>query len=230
MKDVLVVLPFVNESPLVAWTRDVYSHVAHVDIVGVDEGKDPLFTVCDIEFNNPGILKRLVKGQEQGYQGAVIACFGDPVLTSAREMLSIPVFGPGETAMAVATTLGDRILIVEPGIEFVYATERNVRTYGLDKRVIGVRPVNLDFCSGNATPEEAAKGVQACVDAVREEKAHVLVLGCIGLCGFVDQIRQALGNAGLSCPVVEPGITVMEYAKMTLGLGFNQSRGMYHAF
>ncbi|MBI5444310.1 MAG: aspartate/glutamate racemase family protein [Deltaproteobacteria bacterium] len=229
MREVLVIVPFVDSSPLVAWMRDVYSHVSHVDIVGVDEGKDPLVTVCDIEFNNPAMLKRILRAQEQGYRAAVIACFGDPVLTSAREMASIPVFGPGETALAVATTLGDRILIVEPGIEFVYATQKNVRMYGLDKRVVGVRSVPLDFCSANATPEEAALGVQACVDAVREEKAHVLVLGCIGLCGFVDQIRQALGNAGLSVSVVEPGITVMEYSKMVLGLGLNQSRAMFHA-
>lgn len=45
-------------------------------------------------------------------------------------------------ALAVASTLGDRIFIFEPAIDDVYVTQRMVYSYGHGTKVVGIRSMN----------------------------------------------------------------------------------------
>lgn len=78
MKDVIMVVPFLDSSEVTQWTREAYQGVDGIDIVGIDAGRDPLITFSDVEFNLPGILSRLIKAQNEGYRAAIVGCFGDP--------------------------------------------------------------------------------------------------------------------------------------------------------
>lgn len=229
MKEIILVTPFVTTSPPVQWGRETYRHVAGVDFTGIDEGKEPANTYSDIELNVPGVLNRLVLAEKEGYRAAIIGCFGDPGLVAARQMVSIPVVGPGETALAVASTLGDRILLIEPKKDLVYITERMVYAYGYKDKVVGVR--SLDEKGAEAAITRCAADVrhaaETCLQGVKETGAQVIVLGCIGFCLMVDEIGRFLKENGISCPIIEPGITSIEYTKMLLGLGLNQSREMF---
>ena len=46
-----------------------------------------------------GVLEQIKAGREQGVDGHVIACFGDPGLLAARELAQGPVIGIAEAAM-----------------------------------------------------------------------------------------------------------------------------------
>ncbi len=229
MKDIIVVAPFLENSPPVQWGQEVYRNVAGVDFVGIDKGKDPVVTFSDVELNIPGILNRIVLSQREGYRAAIIGCFGDPGLIAARQLVPMPVIGPGETALAIASTLGDRILLIEPQKDLVYVTERMVYAYGLRDKVVGVR--SLDEKGAQAAITRCAADVrhaaETCLQGVKETGAQVIILGCIGFCLMVDEIGRFLKENGVSCPIIEPGITSMEYARMLLGLGLNQSREMF---
>jgi allantoin racemase len=235
MKDVLMVLPFLNSSPFVLPTRDYYKDIGGVEIVGVDEGKDPLVAYSDIEYMMPGILNRVTKAEAEGHRAAIIGCFGDPALAAVRQMVKIPVFGPGETALAVASTLGHKILLLAPSIDFVFPTEEMVAKYGYKDRVVGIHHVEvpLEACctafteQTEATQKLSNEVAEEVCKRVSESGAHVVVLGCIGLAGFVDIVNRALGESGYMCPIVEPGAVVMEYAKFLLQLKLNQSREMW---
>ena len=50
-----------------------------------------------------GVLEQIRAGREQGVDGHVIACFGDPGLLAARELAQGPVIGIAEAAMHMAT-------------------------------------------------------------------------------------------------------------------------------
>jgi allantoin racemase len=228
MGNIIVVLPFIESSPLIEWGREVYRDVKEVDIVGIADGKDPLFTFSDVEYNIPGILDRVVLAEQEGYQAAIIGCFGDPGLVAARQMVSIPVIGPGESALAVASTLGDRIVIFAPGKDLVYAVERTIHEYGYNDKVVDVRCLTMPSeAIGTETEEEKREMAEMCFQAIIENHAHCLVLGCIGFMGFVEAIKSFFEEKGISCPIVEPGIIAMEHAKMMLRVGLNQSRMMF---
>ena len=59
-----------------------------------------------------GVLEQVKLGRQQGVDGHVIACFGDPGLLAARELASGPVVGIAEAAMHTATMLATRFSIV----------------------------------------------------------------------------------------------------------------------
>ncbi len=229
MKDIILVAPFLENSPPVQWGQEVYRNIAGVDFVGIDQGKDPVVTFSDVELNIPGILNRIVSAEKKGYRAAIVGCFGDPGLVAARQLVSIPVVGPGETALAIASTLGDRILLIEPQKDLVYITERMVYAYGLKDKVVGVR--SLDEKGAQAAITRCAADVrhaaETCLQGVRETGAQVIILGCIGFCLMVEEIGRFLKEKGVSCPIIEPGIASMDYTKMLLGLGLNQSREMF---
>jgi allantoin racemase len=50
-----------------------------------------------------GILDEIGKGESEGVDGYVIACFGDPGLLAARELAKEPVVGIAEAAMHAAS-------------------------------------------------------------------------------------------------------------------------------
>ena len=59
-----------------------------------------------------GVLEQIKKGREQGVDGHVIACFGDPGLLAARELAQGPVVGIAEAAMHMATLVATRFSVV----------------------------------------------------------------------------------------------------------------------
>ncbi len=55
-----------------------------------------------------GVLEQVKLGRQQGVDGHVIACFGDPGLLAARELAQGPVVGIAEAAMHMATLVATR--------------------------------------------------------------------------------------------------------------------------
>ena len=60
----------------------------------------------------PGVLDEIAKGERDGVDGYVLACFGDPGLDAARELASGPVVAIAEAGMKVATYLGRGFTVV----------------------------------------------------------------------------------------------------------------------
>jgi len=75
-------------------------------------GSDVLMGPASIESHYdeslavPGILAEVARGEAEGVDGYVIACFGDPGLEAARELARGPVVGIAEAAMRTAAYLG----------------------------------------------------------------------------------------------------------------------------
>src|SRR5689334_17078666 len=60
----------------------------------------------------PGLLAEIARGEAEGVDGYVIACFGDPGLDAARELARGPVIGVAEAAMRAASHLGRGFSVV----------------------------------------------------------------------------------------------------------------------
>ena len=77
--------------------------------------------------------------REREFDGMILGHFQDAGLWEARAALDLPVVGLGESALLHACTLGWRIGLITIDPIFVRWHEDQVRQYGLETRVIGVR-------------------------------------------------------------------------------------------
>jgi Asp/Glu/hydantoin racemase len=101
----------------------------------------PAFSACRYlpQLNPVAIFHAIVRGEKEGFDGAMIACFGDPMLSEVRRTVKIPVASLGESSLLAATMMGSHFGIVTPS-SFVNAPlAEAIARYGLSSRFAGLK-------------------------------------------------------------------------------------------
>ena len=148
-----------------------------------------------------------------GYDGVILACYSQHVVIGAlREALSQPVVGIMEASIMYALPLGNRFSIVTTSRRWQPLLEEGVLVLGLQDRCASVRSTNLAVLDLERLPDEDV--IRALCDAahaaVTHDDAEVICLGCAGMAGLEEAVRQAIG-----VPVVDP---VRAAVLMTMGM------------
>lgn len=187
------------------------------------EGPAAIETAWDEALAIPPTL-RLLREAAGEHDAAVIACFSDPGLEAARELVSIPVVGIEEASLHLAATLGHRFTILTSRRARVPAKLDHVAHLGLSSRLASVRPLEMGVLEMDAEPERARRRiVEEGEAAVREDGAEVIVLGCAGLAGYARELGPTLGVT-----VIDPSPVALVTAEMLVRLGLTHSkRGLY---
>jgi allantoin racemase len=174
--------------------------------VGLKEAAEALLGYDEAAEATPLLLKEIKQGVRQGFDGFVIACFGDPGLYAARQIATVPVLGIGESAIHMACLLGRRFSILQPsavdepviGGAYLDVLERT----GLVSRCCSVRSIGIDVSDLFADLDKTTKALVATGrKAIMEDGAEVLLLGCGGLAGLDQPVEKELG-APVICGVV----------------------------
>jgi allantoin racemase len=125
----------------------------------------------------------------------LIACFGDPGLDAAREILDCPVIGMADASMHAATQLGPRVSIVTGGRAWGPMLREFVAGIGLAARLASVRCLDLTGADIAARPDAALGFVDtAARSAFDDDGADVVILGGAGLAGLAEGVRSRLGR------------------------------------
>ena len=90
-------------------------------------------------------IRNALEAERDGCDAFVIGHFQEPGLLEIRGALDIPVIGLGEATMLAALSMGRRIGLVTIDPVFIEWHERQVRAYGLEQRVAGVRAIQMDL-------------------------------------------------------------------------------------
>ena len=127
------------------------------------------------------VFHAVVAAEREGFDGALVACFHDPMLWDIRQAVDIPVVGFGESSMVLSTLMGRTFGVVTISPYSVHTTEESIAKYGLEARCAGVRCI---FDSGPEQEEaqaDARGAIEAFSQAARElitAGAEVLIPGC----------------------------------------------------
>src|SRR6267142_2641066 len=78
----------------------------------------------------PGILDEIMKGEADKADAYIIACYGDPGLSAAREVTTKPVIGIAEASLSIASILAARFSIVTVIPRIRTMLEEMVARYG----------------------------------------------------------------------------------------------------
>jgi len=162
----------------------------------------------------------LLLAAQAGYDAFVIACFSSHGLHAAREALTAPVFGLGETAMLMACTLGHSFSVLTQPERSKPAIEELVRSYGLAQRCASVRTVEMSVLAlGTDRDRTLAAFAAAGKAALQEDGAETLVLGCAGLAGLDKDLEQAL-----HVPVLDGVVCAVKMAEACTSYGLRTSK------
>jgi allantoin racemase len=168
----------------------------------------------------PGLLAEIRKGEAQGIDAYVIACFDDPGLHAAREVAQGPVIGICQAAVQAAMTISRRFSVITTLPRSVSIIEDLVSEYGADRHCRNVRAINLPVLGLEEDPAEAEQRLLREIElAKREDRAEAIILGCAGMSSLCDRLRVATG-----VPVID-GVTVAtKLAEALVGAGYMTSK------
>ena len=176
----------------------------------------------------PGTIARIVEAERDGCDAVVIDCMGDPGMMPGRECVSIPVVGPCEAAMHVASMLGHTFSVVTVLARLRPQFERQAQLYGVREKLASVRAVSIPVLDLEKDLErtKAALADEA-VRAVEEDGADAIVFGCTGMLGFAGAVRRGLLARGHDVPVVDPIPWAVRLATSLVDAGLRHSKITY---
>ena len=132
-------------------------------------------------------------GNPRGYAAAIIACFGEPGIEAARELLPIPVVGMAEASIAAALALAPRIALLTGGALWVPMLEEFCLIRGLGRDRVLVRGVAP---TGEMIASDLDGAIALLADAARAavaQGAGAVVLGGAGLAGLAARVAPLVG-------------------------------------
>ncbi|MFI5779831.1 aspartate/glutamate racemase family protein [Nocardia sp. NPDC051570] len=162
----------------------------------------------------PGLLAEIARGEREGVDGYVIACFGDPGLYAARELARGPVIGIAEAAMSAASHLGRGFSVVTTLARTVGQAADLAERYGMARFCLGVHATDIPVLELD-DPKVRAVIADACRAAVAADGSEAVVLGCAGMADLCAHLTEETG-----VPVVDgvAAATLSVQSLVTLGL------------
>lgn len=156
----------------------------------------------------PGLLTEIARGEAEGVDGHLVACFDDPGIDAARCLASAPVLGVCEAAMHMASMVARRFAVVTTLSRSIPTIEHLAHRYGMTERCTvrasEVPVLDLEVPGSDAEERITAEVLRACA----EDKAEAVVLGCAGM---ADLAARLSARAGV--PVVDgvaAGVRLLE--------------------
>jgi allantoin racemase len=128
----------------------------------------------------------------EGIDGVVMAGFGEHGREGARELLNVPVVDITEAAAHLAMLLGRRFGVVTPLARSVSQIEDSLATAGLASRCAAIEHIGLGVLDLDLDPQRTRDAFTAAALRAIARGAEVICLGCAGLAGIEEPLRDQL--------------------------------------
>ncbi len=174
--------------------RSVAAPGTEIHAVSPSMGPVSIESHYDEALSVPGLLEEVARGERDGVDGYVIACFGDPGLDAARELATGPVVGIAEAAMHAATFLGRGFSVVTTLGRTIGRAWDLAGHYGMGRSCRNVRACEVPVLELDQ-PGSGAREliIQECRNALAQDQSDVIVLGCAGMADLAAEISATLG-------------------------------------
>lgn len=187
------------------------------EVVGVTSefGPPAIESHYDEAMSVPGLLAAIKRGEAEGVDGYVIACFGDPGLDAARELATGPVIGIAEAAMQTASHLGRGFSVVTTLARTMGRAADLAEHYGMQRFFLGIHACDIPVLDLESDPMALKMVTEACREAVEQDGSDAVVLGCAGMADMCAHISEEIG-----VPVVDgvSAATLTVQSLVTMGL------------
>lgn len=184
-----------------------------IEAISAPFGLPLIVSRADWLMAGPATLAALAE-RRGTYDAAVIACFGDPGLDAAKEMLEVPVLGISEAAFHAACMLGRRFGIVSFTAALRPMFEDCLAHHGLGARCAGFRMGPAFSGDPGRVAEERLELIADLVRAsVEQDGADVVILAGGPLAGIAPRLQPLV-----SVPLVDGTQAAVKLAEAMAGL------------
>ena len=188
-------------------------------------GLTPYFGAESVEGNFESYLAAIavmdrVMAYDQPFDAVIQAGYGEHGREGLQELLNVPVVDITEAAASTAMFLGHAYSVVTTLDRTVPLIEDRLKLAGLYQRCASVRASGMAVLELEENPRAAMEAIVRQAElAISEDKAKVICLGCGGMAGLDEQIRQRTG-----VPVVDGVTAAVTIAESLVRLGLSTSK------
>lgn len=182
--------------------------------------------IYDELLSSQGTLELAITNMDD-FDAFVIACYSDhPAVYALREITNKPVLGIAEASMYVACMLGHKFSIVTTNEEWEPLLLDAVQHYGLSNRCASVRSTRMPVLAlEDASQEETSQMIlNVSKQAIAEDNAEVICLGCAGMAGMDKELQEKLG-----VPVLDGVVCALKMLEGLIGYGVSTSKKRVYA-
>jgi allantoin racemase len=179
------------------------AEIAHegLEVVMVDLPDVPVTSVQnrhDADIVAAAHTRAALRAEAEGFDAVAMGCLGEPGVTTAKEMVRIPVIGEAQASMHMAALVARRFSFVGP--DHGDGTERRdlARQYGFADHLVSVRGVAA------TSPDFAFEEAGLAELMIREAKLAIEQDGAQAVIGYGSlKVVRAMREA-LPVPVINP--------------------------
>ena len=193
--------------------------------VGLDVGPSELASQFEVALGVPDTCAKVIAAEKEGVHAIVIDCMGDVGVAEARECVSIPILGPYETSLNVASLLGHKCSVATMVDEVIPVMGSFARKYGFEHNVASIRAINMDVASMMENPAKRDKRlIELCRQLVVDDGADTIILGCTEMMGAEVPVNVALSAEGINIVIIQPLTAAITVAAALLDAGLTHSK------
>ena len=188
-------------------------------------GLTPAFGAESVEGNFESYLAAIavmdcVMAYDRPFDAVIQAGYGEHGREGLQELLDVPVVDITDAAASTAMFLGRAYSVVTTLDRTVPLIEDRLKLSGLWDRCASVRASGMAVLELEASPHKALEAIVRQAElAVIEDKAEVICLGCGGMAGLDERIRQLTG-----VPVIDGVTAAVTIAESLVRLGLSTSK------
>jgi allantoin racemase len=203
-------------------TKDIEVGIVPVKAAPFIVGLSP----AEIQLAGPAFIETFVEAEKLGYDAVVPLGMLDLGVDGGRSAVNIPVIGPCEAALHIASLLGDRFggLVYNDGL--LPMTQAIIRRYGMEHKMVGYGSCGFELPDIAANRDQVVENfVSKAKDLIKNKGADVIIP--LGITQCPVHIKPDWLQKELGVPVVEGIGAPIRIAGMLAGLGLTHSRNRW---
>jgi len=216
----------INPNSTTAMTKKIATCASVVASSGtIVHALNPSGTPLSIEGNYDaamslqGVLEEVRKGETEGYDGFVIACFDDVGVDACREIATGPVIGICEAAMHAASMLAPSFSVVTTLARSVSHIRNLAIQYGFERKCCGVHAVNIPVLDLDKDETVRYQIRDSILRSVREDGSEAVILGCAGMTDLTGWLTEET-----KIPVIDGVAVAVRMVEALVGVNLKTSK------
>ncbi len=198
--------------------KEFASPDTQIDVISLPKGPLSVETPESEAQVIPLVIETALKYHKE-YDAIVVNCFLDPAVDLLKGIVKIPVVGPCEASLALASMIGKKIGVVTVSNKAIWMVEDRIEELAFKDKVIYVSGIPLGVLDLDEDIRQTKTLVIKEAENAIKNGTEVIVLGCTGLAGLAKEIQDTV-----NIPVIDPTGASIKMAESLVKLNLYNAR------